>query len=131
VRRSYCWWLEIYGLPPEKKRARSIQEVLNKLEHPVVGQGRTKPDWQSELVYILKGKGKPIPTTVICDIYAEDLQNGQRFAFEVKAPLPNSDQTKVSKEKLLKLHAMNPCPIDGAYFALPYNPFGPNKSDYS
>jgi Type II restriction endonuclease, TdeIII len=108
----------IHGLV-STERLRRIQEVLNKLEHPESGQARTKPNWQNELAYILKGKGKAIPTTVICDIYAEDLQNQQRFAFEVKAPLPNSDQTKVSKEKLLKLHAMDPCPIDGAYFALP------------
>ena len=35
--------------------------------------------------------------------------------FEVKAPLPNSDQSKVSKEKLLKLHAMEPLQVKGAY----------------
>jgi Type II restriction endonuclease, TdeIII len=40
----------------------------------------------------------------------------------VKAPRPNSDQTKVSKEKMLKLSAMlgRTC----AYYALPYNPYG-------
>jgi hypothetical protein len=111
-------------------RLRRIQEVLNKLEHPASGQARTKPNWQSELDYILAGGGEPIPVTVVCDIYAEDVKNQKRFAFEVKAPLPNSDQTKVSKEKLLKLYAMSPCPIDDAYYALAYNPYGQNKSDY-
>ncbi len=114
-----------------EERLRRIQEVLNKLEHPASGQVRTKPNWQTELDYILAGGGEPIPVTVVCDVYAEDVKNQKRFAFEVKAPLPNSDQTKVSKEKLLKLYAMTPCPIDGAYYALAYNPYGANRSDYS
>jgi hypothetical protein len=25
---------------------------------------------------------------------------------------------------------MEPVPVDGAYYALPYNPYGPNKEDY-
>ena len=51
-------------------------------------------------------------------------------AFELKAPLPNSDQTKVSKEKLLKLYSMEPLQIDEAYYALPYNPYG-SRQNYS
>lgn len=113
------------------ERLRRIQEVLNKLEHPEQGYARTKPNWQQELSYILAGEGESIPVTVVCDIYAEDTASKQRFAFELKRPLPNSDQTKQSKEKIFKLHAMNPCPIDGAYYALPYNPYGPNKADYN
>lgn len=44
--------------------------------------------------------------------------------------MPNSDQSKVSKEKLLKLYSMEPLQIDGTYFALPYNPFK-TKENYS
>ena len=29
---------------------------------------------------------------------------GKTYAFELKGPLPNSDQTKVSKEKMFKLN---------------------------
>ena len=71
-----------------------------------------------------------IPTTVICDVYAEDKRNNKNYAFELKAPLPNSDQTKVSKEKILKLYSMNPPQINEAYYALPYNPYG-KKEDYA
>ncbi len=42
----------------------------------------------------------------------------------------NSDQTKVSKEKILKLYSMEPLQVDGAYYALPYNPYG-RKEDYA
>ncbi len=81
---------------------------------------------------MLEGKGKDIPLSVICDIYAEDRKKSKKkFAFELKAPLPNSDQTKVSKEKLLKLYSMEPFQIDEAYYALPYNPYGSKRELYN
>ncbi|MCB9134790.1 MAG: TdeIII family type II restriction endonuclease [Anaerolineales bacterium] len=111
-------------------RLRRILEVLNSLEHPEKGKDRKKPDWETELAYILKGKGQPIPVQVTCDVYVEDLVNHKKYAFELKAPLPNSDQTKVSKEKILKLYSMDPPQIDAAYYALPYNPYG-QRANYA
>ena len=110
------------------ERLRRIQEVLDKLEHPGKGEKRIQPDWDTEIKYILNGEGELIPATVICDIYLENAD--KKYAFELKAPLPNSDQTKVSKEKILKLYSMIPCPITNAYYALPYNPYG-KKCDYN
>lgn len=112
------------------ERLRRIQEVLNRLEHKRKKKDKIKPDWDVELQYILEGKGKPIPTSVVCDIYIESQRTGEKYAFEVKAPLPNSDQTKVSKEKMFKLLAMNPETVNNAFFALAYNPYG-KKEDYS
>ncbi len=112
------------------ERLRRIQEILNKLEHKKKGENRVAPDWDEELKYILKGKGKPIPTSVVCDIYIESKKTKKIYAFEVKAPLPNSDQTKVSKEKMFKLLAMNPKRVDAAFYALAYNPYG-KKEDYN
>ena len=113
------------------ERLRRIQEVLNNLEHSENGKKRVRPDWDNELKYILGGQSAEIfPVTVICDVYAEDTINNKKYSFELKAPLPNSDQTKVSKEKILKLYSMEPCQIDGAYYALPYNPFG-DRQNYS
>ena len=114
----------------KEERLRRIQEVLNTLEHPEKGKRRVKPDWERELEYVLQGGGDEIPTQVVCDIYAEDRKHGKRYTFELKAPLPNSDQTKVSKEKLLKLYSMEPRQVDAAYYALPYNPYG-CKQDYA
>lgn len=111
-------------------RLRRIAEVLNYLEHPRQGEHRIKPNWDQEITYILEGGGELIPVTVVCDVYVENLTKHQRFSYELKAPLPNSDITKVSKEKLLKLHSMEPLQVDGAFFALPYNPYGSRK-DYS
>ena len=114
----------------KEERLRRITEVLNRLEHPANGV-RIKPDWDKELAYVMAGGGGEIPVTVICDVYAEDRKNNRRYAFELKAPLPNSDQTKVSKEKILKLNAMEPRQIDAAYYALPYNPYGVRREDYA
>lgn len=113
------------------ERLRRIQEVLNNLEHSGKGKEKVRPDWKKELKYILEGKSeKLIPTTVICDVFAEDKKNKKKYVFELKAPLPNSDQTKVSKEKILKLYSMQPVQVDDAYYALPYNPYG-KRAEYA
>jgi hypothetical protein len=113
------------------EKLRRISQVLNNLEHSIKGTRKIKPDWDKELEFILEGKSKDlIPTTVICDVYAENKENNSKYAFELKAPLPNSDQTKVSKEKILKLYSMDPLQINEAYYALPYNPYG-KREDYS
>lgn len=112
------------------EQLRRIQETLNKLEHRERGKDKILPNWDKELSYIRMGNiGKSIPVQVICDLYLEN-HNGDKFAFEIKAPLPNSDQTKVSKEKLLKLYCMENSPITNAYYALPYNPYG-RREDYN
>jgi len=114
----------------KEERLNRIAQVLNALEHPEKGKETVKPDWDKELEYILEGKGEDIPVQVICDVFARDTSNNKTFAFELKAPLPNSDQTKVSKEKILKLYCMEPKQVDEAYFALPYNPYG-KREDYN
>lgn len=110
------------------ERLRRIQEVLNGLEHK--GKDRKLPNWKDELQYILGGNGELIPTTVVCDVLINSTKTNKKYAFEIKAPLPNSDQTKVSKEKIFKLLAMQPPKVDFAFFALPYNPYG-KKKDYN
>ncbi len=103
---------------------RRIQEVLNKLEHKTGRLQRQKPDWTAELEYIKAGGGEPLPVSVTCDILIKSDVTGKTYSFELKGPLPNSDQTKVSKEKMFKLLTMNEHPVDYAYYALPYNPYG-------
>lgn len=110
---------------------RRIQEVLNKLEHGVDGKKKLKPNWEEELRYIKAGGGKPIPVSVTCDILINSCLTHKTYAFELKAPLPNSDQTKVSKEKMFKLLAMNERKVNHAFYALVYNPYGKHKEDYA
>lgn len=110
---------------------RRIQEVLNGLEHGVHGKKKLEPNWDKELAYIVAGGGQPIPVNVTCDILIKSKLTNLTYAFELKAPLPNSDQTKVSKEKMFKLLAMNEHLVNFAYYALVYNPYGKRKEDYA
>jgi Type II restriction endonuclease, TdeIII len=111
------------------ERLRRIQEVLNRLEHSAKGVTKVKPDWHTELENILRGAGELIPVSVTCDIFITNVETNESYAFELKGPLPNSDQTKVSKEKIFKLLAMDSPQVKGAYYALPYNPYG-KRVDY-
>jgi hypothetical protein len=111
------------------ERLRRIQETLNRLEHSAKDTAKLKPDWKTEIKYILEGQGEPIPVSVTCDIFVVNDQLNKAYAFELKGPLPNSDQTKVSKEKIFKLLAMDPPQVTGAFYALPYNPYG-KKENY-
>lgn len=111
-----------------RERLRRIDEVLNSLEYGFKGEKKRKPNWDEELKYILEGGGEPIPTSVTCDILIQSEKTGKTYSFELKGPLPNSDQTKVSKEKMFKLLAMEGHPIDAAYYALPYNPYGKREN---
>lgn len=130
--KNLCYAATDYEIKGKVKegRLRRITQILNALEHPEPGKKRVKPNWREELDFVLKGGGRPLPVTVVCDVYVEDKVNKKTYAFELKAPLPNSDQTKVSKEKILKLYSMEPLQVDGAFFALPYNPYG-RREDYA
>ena len=120
---------KISGQVPEERLQR-IQKTLNDLEHASSDEGRITPNWEAELRYILAGGGPLIETEVICDVFiASSPDDRAGRAFELKAALPNSDQTKVSKEKIFKLHAMTPTMVRDAYFGLPYNPYG-KREDY-
>ena len=129
-RHGHCSQGELVSGLVGTERLRRIQEVLSWLEHPSSKAQRSAPSWTEEIRYILAGGGPPVPTTVTCDLYVHSRVDRKRYAFELKGPLPNSDQTKVSKEKMFKLLAMDSHPVDGAYYALPYNPYGA-KEDYA
>lgn len=111
-------------------RLRRITELLNRQEYLTrENKEKFRPNWEKDLAYVLKGQSnKMIPVTVTCDVFAENTTTQEKYAFELKAPLPNSDQTKVSKEKILKLHAMEPLQVTGAFYALPYNPYGQREN---
>jgi hypothetical protein len=114
----------------KSEQLRRITKVLNSLEHTERGKVKATPNWDKELNYILAGNGDFIPVTVVCDVFIEDKKNKKKYSFELKSPLPNSDITKVSKEKILKLYCMTPKVIDEAFFVLPYNPYG-KKENYA
>jgi hypothetical protein len=99
-----------------------IQRILNELE-----AGARRPDWDAEFESVLDAdSGEEVEVGVISDLHVSNT-DGSHLFFELKAPKPNSDQTKVSKEKMLKLSAM--LGTSCAYYALPYNPY-PSREAY-
>jgi hypothetical protein len=98
-----------------------IQRILNMLENPKNEEKTRKPNWNSELAYVLEGRGQPIPVKVTCDLYVENAAKNKKYVFELEAPVPNKKQIRESKEKILKLYCMETRQIDDAYFVLPYH----------
>jgi hypothetical protein len=96
-----------------------IQQILNELEH---ASGKRKPNWKEELEELeTAATGDKIKIGVVVDLYGE--AKNMKLYCELKSSKPNSDQTKVSKEKLLKIHAMKKGENFVAFYALPDNPY--------
>jgi hypothetical protein len=95
-----------------------IQEVLSRIEHT---KGEGKFDFKTELAYIKKGRGQPIPVSVICDVFIVDETTNTKYAFELDKMPSDNFQIRASKEKMFKLLVMNPPQVDFAFYALPYN----------
>lgn len=71
--------------------------------------------------------GQTVDIRVISDMWWH--KDGVDNYISLKTVKPNIDQTAVAKEDCLHLSVADPnC---NAYFGLPYNPYGENKSDYS
>jgi hypothetical protein len=103
-----------------------VQSILGDLE-----ARRRRPDWDSEIAEVFAAASGPTePCQVTVDVAVGDSEDDRstHAYFEIKAPLPNADQTKVSKEKMFKLSAMER--RECAFYALPFNPFG-RREDYS
>jgi len=63
---------------------------------------------------------------IVVDLYLYDGET--RYFIEIKSPKPNKDQTRRTKEKFLYLIATYP--DSKTYYAMPYNPYGEDKSKY-
>jgi len=108
-----------------------IHRIIDNLDHPQKGQKRN-PDWKSEIEKINNAKNDEIISRqVVSDIWIK-MEDKELF-IELKAPKPNKDQCKVSKEKLFKIHCIKTRENEPheVYFALPYNPFGLVKESYN
>lgn len=86
-------------------------------------------DWTSTINSLrtipLSGHTRKI--RIISDLWWK--KDGIDNYISLKTVKPNIDQTAVAKEDCLYLTIANPhC---NAYFGLPYNPYGENKSDYA
>lgn len=100
-----------------------IENVIDNLK-----SNRSKPNWDSELNYILAhNKGRTIVRKIITDLWMK--KDGIEHYFSIKTVKPNLDQTRIAKLDMLLLKSHNPdCQ---PYFALYYNPTGEKQSEYN
>ena len=72
-----------------------------------------------------------VTLSVISDLYVRK-HDGKELFFEIKSPQPNKGQCLEVTQRLLRIHLLRgkPRPDVQAYFAMPYNPFGPSRKDY-
>jgi len=102
-----------------------IQNILSTLQHPN-RNNNVGPNWTTECEDILSiTSGNKTNIEVISDIYLLNAAENKQAFLELKAPKPNADQTKESKDKMFKLFCVNrESPYETyIYFALPYNPY--------
>lgn len=73
-----------------------------------------------------------VPLKVTADLYIE-ADDGRRFYFEIKSPMPNKGQCLEVTQRLLRFHLIAGAarPDVHGYFAMAYNPYGPKRDDYN
>jgi hypothetical protein len=81
-----------------------------------------------EVVKVSKNQANQNRST-IADLYFENKQ-GVKFYFEIKSPKPNKGQCLEVLERLLLIHAIESESQIKTFFAMPYNPWGVEKSTY-
>lgn len=92
-------------------------------------KNKGKYDWDSSLSEIkaVTPSGKTEPVRIISDLWWK--KDGIDNFCSLKTVKPNIDQTAVAKEDCFRLSLA--IPNCHAYFGLPYNPYGENKTDYA
>ncbi len=100
-----------------------IERIIDDLK-----SNRNKPNWESELKYILAhNKGRTIVRKIISDLWMK--KDGIEYYFTIKTVKPNLDQTRIAKLDMLLLKSNNPdCQ---PYFGLYYNPTGEKQDEYN
>ena len=69
--------------------------------------------------------------SVKADLYVLS-RDGRKFFFEIKGSKPNKGQCLEVIQRLLRYHLLcgQSRPAAQSYYAMAYNPYGPNRSDY-
>ena len=111
----------------EKGYLESIDNHFRLLRKNELGRS---PDWCIDVEDIQQASinnDKREEDKIISDLWFS--RNGIEYFFSIKTVLPNIDQTGKAKSDMLKLKLSNR--NHRVYLALPYNPFGEEKSDYN
>lgn len=105
------------------------EAIHNHIQHLRAKEPGYNYDWESSINEISQAPKTNETTTVrvISDVWWK--KDGIDNFISLKTVKPNIDQTAVAKEDCLNLTFG--CPGCNAYFGLPYNPFGDDRSSYA
>jgi hypothetical protein len=93
--------------------------------------GRPSLESMIEAVLNARDTGKVSIRTARSDLYMKT-HDGAELFFEIKSPAPNKDQCLSMTQRILRHHLIRglPRPQVQSYFAMAYNPYGPEREDY-
>lgn len=101
-------------------------------EHAADSKGN-KPSLQSMIqsVLALRDVGQVELRTSRADLFVL-ANDGTKYFFEIKSPVPNKGQCLEVTERILRFHLITgaPRPQVQAYFAMAYNPYGSSRESY-
>jgi len=114
-------------------------EAINEIERQIAlfeqsaDKNANKPAFEEMIEAVLEAQktNHLVRRSVKADLYVLS-RDGRKFFFEIKGPKPNKGQCLEVIQRLLRYHLL--CglsrPDAQSYYAMAYNPYGPNRSDY-
>jgi hypothetical protein len=111
---------------------REIDRQVSAYEHASESTG-PKPTFEQMLqaVFLARRDDTHVSITVRADLQIA-AHDGTAYLFEIKSPVPNKGQCLEVAQRLLRFHLIldQPRPAVQAYYAMAYNPYGPDRSHY-
>ncbi len=109
-----------------------IDRQVSVLEHTVDMKNR-KPSLHAMIEAVMGARRDDdlSQRTSRADLYILE-KDGNELFFEMKSPMPNKGQCLEVTQRVLRFHLLRGSgrPVVSSYFAMAYNPYGPNRSDY-
>lgn len=95
------------------------------------GQARPSLEKMIETILNARDTGEVSLRSARSDLYIRT-HDGVELFFEIKSPAPNKDQCLAMTQRILRHHLIRglPRPQVQSYFAMAYNPYGPERKDY-
>ncbi|NLJ57074.1 MAG: TdeIII family type II restriction endonuclease [Firmicutes bacterium] len=109
-----------------------IEHQISLFEHAAENKGQ-KPSFEKMVNDVLSSReGGNLENRVArADLFIHS-KDGTFYFFEIKSPMPNKGQCLEVTQRLLRFHLLKgqPRPVVNAYYAMAYNPYGPNREQY-
>ena len=108
-----------------------IEHQVSAYESLATGKG-SKPSFSAMVEAVLSANDGPkLTRSSAVDLFVRK-RDGTEVYFEIKSPYPGRPQCLELTRRLLRTHLIRNarCPRVQAYFAMAYNPYGPDRADY-